>query len=77
MFQLWIGPNPGKNEEIIPKDSRESAESAARELVLEAQKSSQSKIASVFDVEAGVVVSGFATADLRRAVSGFSQIQVL
>ena len=77
MFQIWVGLKPGKNENIIPSDTKESADSTARELVLAAQESSQSKIASVFDVEAGVVVSGFATSDLRSAVSGFPQIQVL
>lgn len=79
MFEVWIGPKPGITQEIIRKGmkTKAAAEDKAKELVLTAQKSGQSMIASVFDQIAGVVVSSFATSDLRKATASFPQIQIL
>ena len=76
-FQVWIGSKPGQNNEIIPNSTRGLAEAVARARVLGAKALGKSLIASVFDVEIGKVISGFATADLANKLLQFPQIETL
>ena len=77
LFQVWIGPEPGINKEILGQGTLEFAEQMARERVLEAKENNISRIASVFAQIEGVVVSGFATPDLKEKLAQYPQITVL
>jgi hypothetical protein len=77
MFQVWIGPCPGKTDEVLPATCLVNAEQIALGKVTAAKKKKQSLIASIFHGQPGVVVSGFATSSLADQLKDNPLIRII